>query len=365
MNRKLEQISKLMLKKDAELNQHLEKELYKLADQSAEIAEEWLKFEEKLGKIISQEQWFNEEVKSEEWIKGKALYDLFMFEEAIPYLEKVVVLKPEFDLARLYLAHAYIEEKRYEQARHSLQFLINTVEDKRLLQLAYHTLGCLEGIVGNFSSSTYYFEKMEEDQLKAEWKATYLFNFALSLFQEKKYDACLEKLIEYYQLASADWKGPYMLGKVYLALGDEEAGIAFWFEALQLQENICLLKEMARHFEEKAYYQMAAHCYQRVLSDRRYGLDLEAWYGLAWTYGLAFKQEASEGTFLKAFSLFPESMELVVAYAWLLIYWNNKPKAKQVIDKLSHIYPDHPLVIGLPLLYQGKHKEALQFLNSV
>lgn len=365
MNRKLEEISKLMQHKDAQLNEHLVNELAKLADKSAEIAEEWLKFEEKLGKVISQGKLASQEVESEEWMKGKALYDLFMYKEAIPYLEKTVALYPEFDLARLYLAHAYLEEKRYDQARLSLQFLIHTLEDGQLLQVAYHTLGCLEGMAGHFSASIYYFEKIDEKELLPEWKATYLFNFALSLFLEANYDACLEKLMEYYQLAASDWKGPYLLGKVYLALGDEEAAIAFWFEALQLQENICLLKEMARHFEEKGYYQMAAHCYQRVLRDKRYGLDREAWHGLAWTYGLAFKKEASEATFLKAFSLFPDAFELLVAYAWLLIYWEHKPKAKGLIDKLLHTYPEHPLVKGLPLLYEGKYKEALQLLHTV
>lgn len=365
MNQKLEQLSKLLMKKEGILDQDIENELEMLTEQSSEIAEEWLKFEEKLGDLLVQQKFQTNKNESEEWKKGKALYDLFMFDKAIPYIEKVVNEHPEFETARLYLAHAYLEVKQYEKARYCLQFLIETTEKENILNLSFHTLGCMEGILKDHLKAIHYFKKIDINKIKKEWKPTYVFNYALSLFQEKKYEACLEKLIEYYQLESKDWQGPYMLGKVYLALGDEEAGIAFWFEALQLQENIKLLKEMAKHFEQKTYYQMAAQCYQRVLKEKSFSMDKEAWFGLAWNYGLAHQMQKSEEKYLKALSLFPNDMELQISYAWMLLLWNKKPKAQKMISGLAYKYPEDLLVQGLPFLYEGKYKQALQILTSV
>ena len=219
MYRKLEQISKLIRDNEGKLTIDIENELDQLANQSAEIAEEWLKFEEKLGQVLRQERVEPVQLADEDWLKAKAFYDLTMFADAIPHFNQVIKKYPEFEQARLYLAHAYIEEGAYEQATYTLQFLVKTTSDKEMLNVAYHTLGCMEGNLQHYSKALYYFQKINMNDIKKEWQATVIFNYALALFYEGKYETCLEQLVTYYHLSRGDWKGALYVRKSICGFG--------------------------------------------------------------------------------------------------------------------------------------------------
>lgn len=369
-----------------------------LKAQSEEIVEEWLKFEEKLGRFLRQEIeqntkkaslitggeyealykeliQFNEEESnpsiqvsqeegetSYEWQKGKALYDLLMFEKAAPLIEAATKISPEFEQAKLYLAHSYLATERWEKAKYYLQFLIETTENKDILHLSLHAFACIEGLSKNYEKAAHFFEKIETEKVREEWKSIFIYNYAQTLFKLERYEESLDTWINYYELKPDDWQGPYMIGKVYLQKGDEEAGLAFWFESLQLQENTELLKEMAKHFEERTFYQMAAQCYERLLRENKLAEDEEVWFGLAWNYGLSQEIEKSKVTFLKALSLFPNHVELQISYTWMLLLWNEQEKAQRNLTFLSATFEGHPLVRGLNYLYEGKYGDAMDVL---
>jgi tetratricopeptide (TPR) repeat protein len=374
--------------------------LENLKAQSEEIVEEWLKFEEKLGKFLRREieqektkaslitggeyetlykklihlnegevdgnpstkDFEDGEEISLEWQKGKALYDLLMFEKAAPFIEAVTKKRPEFEPAKLYLAHSYLAIKEWEKARYYLQFLIETTENQDILHLSLHAFACIEGLNKNYAKSAHFFEKIETEKVREEWKSIFIYNYAQTLFHLERLEESLDIWIKYYELKPDDWQGPYMIGKVYLQKGDEEAGLAFWFESLQLQENNELLKEMAKHFEARTFYQMAAQCYERLLREKRLAEDEEVWFGLAWNYGLSQDIEKSEATFLKALSLFPNHVELQISYTWMLLLWNKQEKAQSNLSFLSTTYGEHPLVRGLSYLYEGKYGDAMDVL---
>jgi tetratricopeptide (TPR) repeat protein len=394
MNQKLENLNKSLLMDNMKNmdQESTNQEVEQLKAQSEEIVEEWLKFEEKLGYYLRQKMNKKEQkakatfnvqdyealykklvnleggeeednkVYSLEWQKGKALYDLLMFDHAIPFLEKAVLADPDNEPAKLYLGQSFLAIQQWEKARYHLQFLMETSQHTDILPLSLHALACVEGLNKNYDKAIYFFEKINMEEVRDEWQSSFIYNHAQTLLYLKRYDPCLDKLMEYYKLNPDDWQGPFLIGKVYLEMGDEEAGLAFWFESLQLQENAELLKEMAKHFEAKTFYQMAAQCYERLLKDKTYREDEEVWFGLAWNYGLSNEIEKSEKTFLQALSLFPDHAELQIAYTWMLILWNKQEKAEKCLFFLTKNYEHHPLVQGLTYLYEGKFGQAMNFL---
>jgi tetratricopeptide (TPR) repeat protein len=396
MNQKLENLNK-SLTMDNMKNMDQEstnQEVEQLKAQSEEIVEEWLKFEEKLGyylrqkmnkkeqktkatfnvqdyealykKLVNFEGGEEEDTKvySLEWQKGKALYDLLMFDHAIPFLEKAALADPDNEPAKLYLGQSFLATQQWEKARYHLQFLMETSQHPDILPLSLHALACVEGLNKNYDKAIYFFEKINMKGVRDEWQSSFIYNHAQTLLYLKSYDSCLDKLMEYYKLNPDDWQGPFLIGKVYLEMGDEEAGLAFWFESLQLHENDELLKEMAKHFEEKTFYQMAAQCYERLLKDKTYREDEEIWFGLAWNYGLSNEFVKSEKTFLQALSLFPDHAELQISYTWMLILWNKQDKAEKCLSLLTRKYEHHPLVQGLIYLYEGKFGQAMNILTD-
>ncbi|GGK24589.1 hypothetical protein GCM10010965_16710 [Caldalkalibacillus thermarum] len=347
-------------------------ELALLQKESELILEEWIKFEDALSKLsysgpdgtvceqipvsplcIDVTDW-------PEWKQGKAFYDLMMFEQAIPYFSRVLEQYPDFEVARLFLAHAYLATNQLEQAKYHMQFLLDTAKEEDIYHLAAHGLACLQGTLKAYEQAHYYFEKIDLEQVRDEWKGIILFNQAQTLYQLQRYKQSLEKFKLYLHLSPGDWRGPYMVGNVYLQLGDEDTAFAYWFEALQVEENPELLKQMAKHFEQKSLYQMAIQCYQRIFKRDERCLDAEVWAGLAWNYGLTKDIERSQPLFIKALSLFPEEVDLQLSYTWMLLFWNHKHKARKAIARLERQAPAHPLVRGLRGLYEGQfpHVEA-------
>lgn len=392
MNQKLEALNKGLIMENLD-QETAEQEVESLKAQSEEIVEEWLKFEEKLGHYLRQkmnkkeqpttpfslqdyEEAYKKFIKFDEqedekiqdlppeWQRGKAMYDLLMFDKAIPYLEKVAKAEPDYEPAKLYLGQSLLATEQWEKARYYLHFLSDTSQNNDVLNLSLHALACLEGLTKHYEKAIYFFEKINLEDVREEWKSSFVFNHAQTLLHLKRYDSCLDKLMEYYELNPEDWQGPFLIGKVYVEKGDEEAGLSFWFEALQLHENVELLKEMAKHFEARTFYQMAAQCYERLLRDKAHRNDEEVWFGLAWNYGLSQEIEKSEKAFLQALSLFPEHTELQIAYTWMLILWNKQEKAEKSLAFLTKKYTHHPLVQGLTYLYQGKFGQAMDILAN-
>lgn len=337
--------------------------LQKLQQKNEEVLDEWVSFEDKVSQLMDN----NEHCPlfhSEHWNKAKACYDLMMFEQAAKHFEKVLDENSEYELARLYLAHSYLATQRSEQARYHLQFLLETSSDDSVKQLSAHALACIEGTVESYEQALHYFNKIELGKVKQEWKPMMLLNHAYTLFRLKKYDECSEKLKQYLNMAPNDWHGPYLLGHIEHELGNEDEGFSYWFEALQIEEDSKLLLALAKHFESKSYYQMAVQCYERILALDSYKLEPKAWSGLAWNLGLQLQKKKSEAIYLKALTLFPDQTDIQFSYVWMLLYWNEKERAKEAIDKLSENHSEHPLVQGLHYLYDGKFNQTIQLLSQ-
>lgn len=331
--------------------QVFEQELKALIKTSETILEEWIRFEEALSRL---EPPCEPGAAMKEWKQGEAFYLLMMYHQAIPLLEKVVAKFPEFDLARLFLAHSYLAVQRLDEAKYHLQLLLNTATSKDVYHLAANGLACLEGSLKAYDLAHHYFQKIDLHQVKKEWRGPIVYNHALTLYQLGDFALSQEKWKMYIRLAPRDWRGFFWLGKTYQQQDRGDEASVCWMEALQIEEHPQLIKHLARFYEEKEMYQVALHYYQRLFGADGRSKDKETWVGMAWNLGLGRKMEQSRLHFLKAISLFPKEQSIPFAYAWMLLYWNQKEEARYLIAKLEKLFPLHPLLIGLKALLQGR-----------
>lgn len=377
LHKKLAQLSqqyaKGLLTKDV-----YEEELFSLQKESEILLEEWIKFEEALSQVSHSLSWAVFQTQHEHesdsfaithqgeeplysllWQRATAFYHLLMFEEAVPLFKQIVEHYPDYEPARLFLAHACLATNRLDEARYQLQFLLETTKHHDLYHLAAHGLACLKGTLKAYEQAHYYFEKINLPAVRREWQSTIVFNHAQTLFQLRWYKESLEKFHRYVQLQPDDWKGPYMMGQVYFQMGDEEAGLAYWFEALQIEESPELLRRMAKHFEGKKWYKMAIHCYELILKQNERCKDPQVLAGLAWNYGLVRDIKRSSLFYYRVLSLYPREVKLMISYAWMLLYWEEKEKAEQAIWRLTQLAPRHPLVQGLHQLHRGEYPQGI------
>lgn len=145
----------------------LERQLRELRDMSDGIIEEWLQFEEKLGKAsfrqptheapspdvpgcaAEAEEADDSPVHSLQYQRGEGYFKLYMFDEAAREFHAVVNVYPEFLKARLYLALCFLQNENVSEASSHLRTLISLTDDGKLKAVAYNALGCVKAVEGN------------------------------------------------------------------------------------------------------------------------------------------------------------------------------------------------------------------------
>jgi tetratricopeptide (TPR) repeat protein len=296
--------------------------------------------------------------------KGKAYYELALYQEGISLFEEALTLNAEDIKARFYLAHSYIKLHMMEQARYHLQFMSKTTEGK-WQALGLHALACLEGGEREFESARRLFDELDEDCLNDRARARLYYNQAQAYLHLHDEQSSLDKLIELYKLEPHNWHAPYLIGHIYLNQGDEVAGFSFWFEAMQLHQGRELLTEIAKGCELRHYHKMAALCYERCIKMRFADHDPDIWFGLAWNYGMSDQVNQSMSTFLKGMSLFPFSLPIQVGYVWMLFYTQQPQEGYQHLELLVRLSGKEPLVQVLQRIVAGELEQAGQLLLEI
>jgi tetratricopeptide (TPR) repeat protein len=152
--------------------EELEEQLQILKAMSDECIENWLLFEEKLGKYYGNSSAGTNDLlhkelldldvpgkQSAEFIRGQGFYKLFMYDEAIKEFEVLVEFEPEFLLARIYLAMGYLRKGDYGEAHRHFQFLLPLTEDTKMKAISYNAMGCIQVQNQNLEKAFEYFQK--------------------------------------------------------------------------------------------------------------------------------------------------------------------------------------------------------------
>jgi tetratricopeptide (TPR) repeat protein len=131
--------------------------------------EEWLLFEEKLGKLTMKQQVPKadttiqpDELEDEAYERGQGYYKLLMFEHAAGQFEQVVEVHPDFLMARLYMALCYYQMGKHDEAYRHFQWVTSLTEDVKIQAVCFHNMGCIQAEMENMEKACEYFEKALE-----------------------------------------------------------------------------------------------------------------------------------------------------------------------------------------------------------
>lgn len=170
MNEVLDHIAKQYPTATGKKKAELEEQLQVLKAMSDEFIESWLLFEEKMGTVLSHQhdpsKWLHNNLldlepgkQSEQFARGQGYYKLLMYDEAIQELEEVVQHEPDFLLARIYLAMAYLRSGEASDAYRHFQFLLPLTENSKMKAISYNAMGCIQLQNQNMEKACEYFKK--------------------------------------------------------------------------------------------------------------------------------------------------------------------------------------------------------------
>jgi tetratricopeptide (TPR) repeat protein len=163
----------------------LDGQLEALRSMSENCLEEWLRFEDRLGEVNPKEDSPKQgpmkgmtvvmplslmepktalpEACAEIFAKGQGYYKLYMFEQAIRLFKELVRKQPDFLLARVYLAMAYLRLGDHMEACRQFHFILPLTEDKKLRAITYNALGCIHVMNRNLEKACEYFKLAYSD----------------------------------------------------------------------------------------------------------------------------------------------------------------------------------------------------------
>jgi len=179
MNEALDQIIAQYPLAGPSKREDLEDQLTVLKAMSDTCIEEWLLFEEKMGQLTNPAkedqppeylkaapqpaakapEKVQQHADSGSFARGQGYYKLAMFPEAVFELEKVVDKQPDFLMARIYLAMAYLRTGEFGDAYRHFQFVVPLTEDRRIKAISYNAMGCIHAENNNMDQAMEYFKK--------------------------------------------------------------------------------------------------------------------------------------------------------------------------------------------------------------
>ncbi|MFK7695733.1 tetratricopeptide repeat protein [Paenibacillus sp. HJGM_3] len=173
MNDVLDEIEHDYATAEPALKQELSQKLNALKSMSDHLIEEWLKFEERFGKIahnLTQQPspvFAHPELpqgspepghQSEAFTKGQGYFQLMMFDHAIRSFEQVVKQYPDFMLARLYLAMGYMRSGNEMEAYRHFKFIISLTDHAPMKAISYNAMGCIQAKNENLEQAEHFFK---------------------------------------------------------------------------------------------------------------------------------------------------------------------------------------------------------------
>ncbi|MFC0214817.1 tetratricopeptide repeat protein [Paenibacillus chartarius] len=171
MNEVLDEIAKEYPTAAGAKKQELDDKLQVLKTMSDEFIESWLLFEEKMGTVLKTNAdpstWLHNNLleldasaqQSEHFARGQGYYKLLMYKEAIREFEELVKVEPDFLLARIYLAMAYLRFGDTAEAYRHFQFLLPLTDNEKMKAITYNAMGCIQMHNQNVAKACEYFKK--------------------------------------------------------------------------------------------------------------------------------------------------------------------------------------------------------------
>lgn len=133
------------------------------------IIESWLGFEDKMAyfRTLKQEQETGfgaagSDTLLEPYVKGMGYFKLQMYAEGAIYFEQTLMLEPELNVARLFLAMCRMHMGQFLEAQRHFQLIAALGEERKLQAIAFNALGCIQAVFANLQQAEFYFHKALE-----------------------------------------------------------------------------------------------------------------------------------------------------------------------------------------------------------
>ncbi|MDB5055881.1 MAG: tetratricopeptide repeat protein [Bacilli bacterium] len=151
----------------------LDEQLTVLKTMSDRCMEQWLAFEENLALFFATNYTKKTPVQESKdktadildgpmnkqgFEKAQGFYKLYMFDQAVSELEKLVQQQPDFLLARMYLAMGYLRLGEDGDAYRHFQLLLPLTDDNKLKAISYNAMGCIQVKKNNMQRAMEYFK---------------------------------------------------------------------------------------------------------------------------------------------------------------------------------------------------------------
>ncbi len=264
--------------------------------------------------------------------KGIGFFDLWMYDEAIIHLEKIISKYPDFNLPRLYKAMTYYKKKEYELAKQEVQLLFQFSDDDDLNALGHNILGMVYGQLEDFDQAMNHLHKAIE--LHSNWNEP-KFNLAMLLYRLNRIHDSIHILTELHQSNSKDWEVIYYLGKGHQKLKLYDKANEYFRKTYEITKQPAVIIQMIKYFESNRNYQQAIHWYKKWINLEP---NTDALMGLAKNVWLTGKKEDGIAIIKKVLSIDSGNKEAQLIYAWMLTEGNDK-KAASIIDSFED-YPE-------------------------
>jgi tetratricopeptide (TPR) repeat protein len=152
----------------------LNDQLVMLKNMSDQFMEHWLEFEERLAAFYAQDHEVeNVPVVADDdtedkpqlpvrvdggFEKAQGFYKLYMFDQAVKELEKLIQLQPDDLLARIYLAMGYLRLGEDGDAYPHFQMILPLTENNQLKAISYNAMGCIQVRKKNMQKAMEFFK---------------------------------------------------------------------------------------------------------------------------------------------------------------------------------------------------------------
>ncbi len=260
--------------------------------------------------------------------KGIGFFDLWMYDQATFYLEKVIEKYPDFSLARLYSAMTYYKKRDYQQTKAEVAVLFKFSDDPDLLSLGHNLLGMIYGNEKNDEQAITHFQ--QAIVLKEKWNEP-KFNLAMVYFRIQEYQRAIIILNDLYQQNPLDWEVTFYLGKSFQKLNEDYQAQHWFNKTYSITKHPLVIKQIAKNFEDKGDYRQAAFWYEKGLKHDSHNVQIQIKLGkCTW---LAGNKERGIAIIKEIISKNKGNIEANFLYAIMLLDQNSPKQAIEQIEK--------------------------------
>ncbi|MDI3256278.1 MAG: tetratricopeptide repeat protein [Kyrpidia sp.] len=289
--------------------------------------------------------------------RGIGFFDLWMYEEAIGELEKVVRETGDFPVARLYLALAYIARGRVDEAEPHLQLLLSTERSPWIRTSVYHARAHIRAAQGRWREAA---EDLSQAVASRPGIPLLHYNLGVALMRIGRLGDAVAEWIRVVELDCRDEDGWLAgigalkrLGKFQLAAKWAFHGHRILPDSWKIGGELASLLDYFGHLEE------AGLIWKRLI--RLHPREAALWTGMGWTRWRMGDRVGARGAWKKSASLDRRQGTPLLYLGWVALEEGDRAAARRFLERAGedeNVRYASQLALGWMDQEEGRRDEA-------